>query len=105
MMPNRKGKMVKWEMANGNEEWVGVDQMRNIEKVYKFMVQNKKMAMTLGFTYSGIARGTGIGNQQVTNAVHKLVYKRINPPLKLKAPQHNGKTFQRAILIRLINSK
>lgn len=93
---NRAGKKQKWEMTNDNTTWIEPATLRNIEKIYDFLLEKTKVAQKFGrhkpkYSYSQLAKQTGINPKQVQFACQKLAFK-IIPYLKITAISYGTKT-------------
>ena len=110
MRVSRAGPKQKWDMANGNVEWVDPVTLYNIDKIYNFLEEkllyakrNHRRIPT--FTYTKISKNTGINVKSVQQACHKMAYKFI-PIIKISAisfrTKNGGKIGQAVKLLRII---
>jgi len=110
-MSIRSGKKLKWNMANGNEEWVDPVTQKNIDTIYDF-IEHKTLRAKANrkrkprYSYNQISKQTGIIPQSVTTACKLLAYKLV-PIFKLHAISYStkdgGKISQKVELIRFVD--
>lgn len=103
-MVSRAGKKELWKMANGNESWLDVATISNIDKIYTFLESKSTPNNRIkSFSYAAIARATNIKPAQVSFACNKMAYK-VNPYFRIKASTIRSKTgvriTERVMLVR-----
>jgi len=110
-MVSRAGRKERWNMANGNEEWVDPATLRNINKIYELLEARtlkaeKQKKRKPRLSYNQLSKATGITPECVQRACAKLAYKLL-PFVKLHANSYRtpqgGRITAQVELVRFAN--